>query len=77
MLEEQFNLKPPKPAANLEPYYPGWDHVAHNIVEGERPVPDSDRDNYFGRTQAWGSVLSGGIAGHIYGTGAYDGTTVG
>ena len=25
----------------------------------------------------YGSVLSGGLAGHIYGTGAYDGTTTG
>jgi hypothetical protein len=76
-LEEQFSLDPPKPTANLEPYYPGWNHVYHNLVAGEKPAPGSERDNYFGRAQAWGSFLSGGLAGHIYGTGAYDGTTVG
>jgi hypothetical protein len=76
-LEEQFNLEPPKPAANLEAYYPGWDQYAVTFVAGERAERNSDRDNYFGRTQAWGSVFSGGLAGHIYGTGAYDGTTVG
>jgi hypothetical protein len=76
-LEEQFHLDPPKPTANLEAYYPGWDQYAVTIVAGERAERNSDRDNYFGRTQAWGSVFSGALSGHIYGTGAYDGTTVG
>jgi hypothetical protein len=76
-LEQQFNLDPPKPTANLEAFYPGWDQYAVTLVAGERTKWNSDRDNYFGRTQAWGSVFSGGLAGHIYGTGAYDGTTVG
>lgn len=73
MLEEQFLIDPPMPAANLEPYYPGW----KTEVDGETVERNSERDNYFARTQAWGSVLSGGLAGHMYGTGAYDGTTVG
>ncbi|MBN1999254.1 DUF4038 domain-containing protein [candidate division KSB1 bacterium] len=77
MLEELFLLEPPYPAANLEPYYPGWDHDFHNTVAGERPVPNSERDNYFARAQMYGSVLSGGLAGHIYGTGAYCGNTTG
>ncbi len=77
MIEELFKLQPAYPAANLEPYYPGWDNVFHNTVAGERPVPNSDRDNYFGRTQMYGSVLSGALAGHIYGTGAYDGNSTG
>jgi hypothetical protein len=77
MLEEIFALEPPYPAANLEPYYPGWDNVFHNTVAGERPTPNSERDNYFARAQMYGSVLSGGLAGHLYGTGAYDGTTTG
>ena len=78
LLEEQFKIKPPVPTANLEPYYPGW-NWDNNLckVAGEFPIRNSDRDNYFGRAQAWGSVFSGGLAGHIYGTGAYDGTTVG
>ncbi len=77
MIETLFELDPPYPAANLEPYYPGWDNEFHNLVAGERPIPNSDRDNYFGRAQMYGSVLSGGLAGHIYGTGAYDGNTTG
>jgi hypothetical protein len=32
----------------------------------------SDRDNYFSRAQMYGCVLSGGLAGHVHGTGAYD-----
>jgi hypothetical protein len=77
MLEEMFDLDPVYPAANLEPYYPGWDNSYHNTVAGERPEPDSERDHYFARAQMYGSVLSGGLAGHVYGTGAYDGNTVG
>lgn len=76
LLEEQFHITPPKPTANLEAYYPGWDQ-SPNRVAGEMAERNSERDNYFGRAQAWGSVLSGALTGHIYGTGAYDGTTVG
>ena len=77
LLHEQFHIQPPLPTANLEPYYPGWNHPYHNLVVGERPEPDSERDHYFGRTQAWGSVFSGALTGHIYGSGAYCGNTVG
>jgi hypothetical protein len=75
-LEEVFRLSPPYPAANLEPYYTGWNHEI-NRPGGERPAPDSDRDNYFARAQAYGSVLSGGLAGHVHGTAAYDVTSTG
>jgi hypothetical protein len=77
MIEEIFSLNPPYPVANLEPYYPGWNNPFHNKVAGEIPEPNSVRDHYFGRTQMYGSVLSGGLAGHVYGTGAYDGNTTG
>ncbi len=77
MLEEIFSLDPPYPAANLEPYYPGWNNSTHNNIAGETPEPDSDRDHYFARAQMYGSVLSGGLAGHMYGTGAYGGNTTG
>ncbi len=76
LLEELFRLSPPFPAANLEPYYVGWDHEI-NRPGGERPTADSDRDNYFARAMMYGSVLSGGLAGHVYGTGAYDVTSTG
>lgn len=75
-LEEIFALTPAYPAANLEPYYTGWDH-AINRPAGERPEPNSDRDVYFSRAMMYGSVLSGGLAGHVHGTAAYDVTSTG
>ncbi len=77
ILEEQFHLENHTPIANFEAYYPAWEHNSLCYATDEWPEYNSDRDNYFGRTQAWGSVLSGALAGHIYGTGAYDGKTVG
>ena len=74
LIEEIFGLDPPYPVANLEPYYTGWNH-AINRPGGETPAPDSDRDNYFARAMMYGSVLSGALAGHVHGTGAYDVTT--
>jgi len=75
-LEEIFRLTPAYPAANLEPYYAGWNHEI-NRPGGETPAPGSERDAYFARAQMYGSVLSGGLAGHVHGTGAYDVTTTG
>jgi hypothetical protein len=75
-IEELFRLTPAYPAANLEPYYTGWNHEI-NRPGGETPVAGSERDSYFARAQMYGSVLSGGLAGHVHGTGAYDVTTTG
>lgn len=75
-LEEIFRLEPPFPAANLEPYYTGWNHEI-NRPGGETPEAGSPRDNYFARAQMYGSVLSGGLAGHVHGTAAYDLTSTG
>jgi hypothetical protein len=71
-----FDLEPPYPAINFEPYYTGWDHEI-NMPGGERPPADSPRDNYFSRAQMYGSVLSGGLSGHVHGTAAYDITSTG
>lgn len=75
-LETIFELTPPYPAINFEPYYTGWNHEI-NMPAGERPPANSDRDNYFARAQMYGSVLSGGLSGHVHGTAAYDITTTG
>jgi hypothetical protein len=71
-----FKLNPPYPEINFEPYYTGWNHEI-NKPNGERPQPNSERDNYFSRAQMYGSVLSGGLSGHVHGTAAYDITTNG
>ena len=75
-IEELFNLTPPYPAANLEPYYTGWNHNI-NRPGGETPEENSPRDNYFARAMMYGSVLSGALAGHVHGTAAYDVTSTG
>jgi hypothetical protein len=75
-LEVIFRLDPPYPAINFEPYYTGWNHEI-NKPGGERPPVNSERDNYFSRAQMYGSVLSGGLSGHVHGTAAYDITTTG
>lgn len=75
-LEIIFKLDPPLPEINFEPYYTGWDHEI-NKPNGERPPANSERDNYFSRAQMYGSVLSGGLSGHVHGTAAYDITTTG
>ncbi|MBZ5495637.1 MAG: DUF4038 domain-containing protein [Acidobacteriia bacterium] len=73
-MERQFQLSPAMPTADLEPHYTGWVH-GNNVVNGEQAEPGSDRDNYFSRAQMYGCVLSGGLAGHVHGTGAYDVTS--
>lgn len=75
-IEELFKLEPAYPAANLEPYYTGWNHSI-NRPGGETPPENSERDNYFARAMMYGSVLSGGLAGHVHGTAAYDLTSTG
>lgn len=75
-IEELFHLAPAYPAANLEPYYTGWNH-AINRPGGETPPTGSPRDCYFARAQMYGSVLSGALAGHVHGTAAYDVTSTG
>lgn len=75
-VEELFRLQPPYPAANLEPYYTGWNHQI-NRPGGETPPENSARDNYFARAMMYGSVLSGALAGHVHGTAAYDLTSTG
>jgi len=51
---------PPKPAMNGEPYYVGY--------PPKTPIrPETEEADLYARSGMYGSVLSGGLAGHIYG----------
>ncbi len=60
---EIFNTTPPVPAINGEPYYDGM----------EDAEPGSDLAALYCRSAMYGSVLSGGLGGHIYGAGGWQG----
>jgi len=60
-LTEIFHTAPPVPAINGEPYYDGW---GRNAGPG-----GSDESALFARSAMYGSVLSGGLGGHIHGAG--------
>jgi hypothetical protein len=62
-LTEIFNTSPPVPGINGEPYYDG--------MEGAEP--GSDLAALYCRSAMYGSVLSGGLGGHIYGAGGWQG----
>jgi hypothetical protein len=66
-LEEAMMVKPFIPGYCNEPYYVGW---IENHVDGESVPMNSDRDNYFARSHAYGHMMNGGLAGHIIGTGS-------
>jgi hypothetical protein len=68
-LTEIFMLKDPKPALNGEPYYaglndprgPGGINYTHGAKGG------TELDDAYVRSGIYGSFLSGGLAGHVYG----------
>jgi len=62
-LTEIFNTSPPVPGINGEPYYAGM----------EGADGDTETSALFCRSAMYGSVLSGGLGGHIYGAGGWDG----
>ncbi len=68
-LTEIFNLKDPKPALNGEPYYAGYRDArgpgAANYTRGAKG--GTELDDAFVRSGIYGSFLSGGLAGHVYG----------
>jgi hypothetical protein len=68
-LTEIFNLKDPKPAFNGEPYYAGYrDARGPGSVNYTRGAAGgTELDNEFVRSGMYGSFLSGGLAGHVYG----------
>lgn len=63
LLTEIFNTNPAVPGINGEPYYAGM----HDAPGG---TPNSA---LYCRSGMYGSVLSGGLGGHIYGAGGWDG----
>ena len=64
MLTEIFHAAPPLPSLNGEPYYAGM----ANAPGG------TDTSALYCRSGMYGSVLSGGFGGHIYGAGGWDGS---
>ena len=62
-LTEIFNTAPPVPGINGEPYYAGM----ANAPGG------TEKSALYCRSGMYGSVLSGGLGGHIYGAGGWDG----
>ncbi len=68
-LTEIFNLKDPKPALNGEPYYAGFRDArgpgGSNYTRGAKG--GTELDDAFARSGMYGSFLSGGFAGHVYG----------
>lgn len=64
-LTEIFEAEPKKPAINGEPYYAGLHQLGTPYAL--RVEPDSDADGFYVRSGLYGSFLSGGLAGFIYG----------
>jgi hypothetical protein len=73
-VEEVFNTKPEVPGFSNEPYY-SWHDVSFGRPDGERVIPNSDRDNYFARAHAYDHFFSGAFGGHIFGSGSFGGDT--
>ncbi len=78
-LTDLFSCNPPVPALNGEPQYEGMTTLTHpgdvhwyfgNVRIEDSPSEEGAR---VVRSAAYGSVLSGGLAGHIYGSGGWDG----
>jgi hypothetical protein len=68
-LTEIFHAPHPKPALNGEPYYSGYTDVRQGGGRGyQYGAPGgTEKDDQFVRSGMYGSFLSGGFAGHVYG----------
>ena len=64
-LTEIFRSMPPRPALNGEPYYAGYYNLNEQYKLGAEG--GSATDDLYCRSGMYGSFLSGGFAGHIYG----------
>jgi hypothetical protein len=69
-LTEIYRQPHPRPALNGEPYYAGY-HDARSLGGGRGyqygAVGGTEQDDQFVRSGMYGSFLSGGFAGHVYG----------
>ena len=68
-LTEIFYSPNPKPAFNGEPYYAGYKDVFGLGNGGYQYGAEggTDKDDQYVRSAMYGSFLSGGLAGHVYG----------
>ncbi len=77
LLTEIFRRTPPIPGINGEPYYAGMERPAWEKdmkSAGEQGAPGGSLlSALYCRSAMYGSVLSGGLGGHIYGAGGWDG----
>ncbi len=64
-LTEIHRAQPPRPALNGEPYYAGLSRLGTPYPL--RTTPNSETDEIYVRSGMYGSFLSGGLAGYIYG----------
>jgi hypothetical protein len=69
-LTEIYRQPHPRPALNGEPYYAGY-HDARSLGGGRGyqygALGGTEQDDQFVRSGMYGSLLSGGFAGHVYG----------
>jgi hypothetical protein len=65
-LTEIYHAEPPMPALNGEPYYSGWG-MQNDYYKIGAPG-NTPKDDRFVRSGMYGSFLSGGLAGYIYGS---------
>jgi hypothetical protein len=66
LLTEIYNADPPRPALNGEPYYSGYnDKTRVDYKYGAKG--GTETDDLYVRSGMYGSFISGGFAGHIYG----------
>ena len=76
-LTQIFHAVFPQPALNGEPYYSGYNDARGRASGYQFGAPgNTPTDDRFVRSGMYGSFLSGGLAGHIYGSEAIWGADV-
>jgi hypothetical protein len=75
-LTQIFRSRHPQPALNGEPYYSGYKDARAGTGYAFGAPGGTEKDDQFVRSGIYGSFLSGGLAGHIYGSEAIWGADV-